>query len=232
MFNYIAHHLTDKTQRCVISFVDLYKNTAKNMSRVSLSNISNEMLYEISNKLKYIATEANIELTTCAEEIDLQRYGISHGKCIDDKLIEEIFNVQLNVGKDKNQRDECGCIASIDIGAYNTCPHGCLYCYANYNLNHVRNNYSLHNPNSPLLFGEIGLNDKISERKVSFLVFFLSTFCFSLPLSLSLSHSHSLPLLHFFYPFSVVFCWTNSLFFFCSIFILFLLLSYSLISIS
>lgn len=68
--------------------------------------------------------------------------------------------------KDKFQREEYGCIASIDIGAYYTCMHDCIYCYANYDSNIVRINYSSLNPNSPILFGEIGPKDKSVERKV------------------------------------------------------------------
>jgi len=165
-FNNIARELSGSTKRCVISFVDLYKKAVGNMSSINLSKNANSEIIEISKTLSNISSNYDIELTSCAEEIDLKKYGIAHGKCIDDKLIYEIFGTHLNIKKDKNQREQCGCIASIDIGAYNTCPHGCLYCYANYNMNQVRINYATHDPKSALLFGKIEEKDKITDRKV------------------------------------------------------------------
>ena len=46
------------------------------------------------------------------------------------------------------------------------CRNGCLYCYANYSHNTVMRNTQIHNPTSPLLFGEVGSDDVIKERKV------------------------------------------------------------------
>lgn len=165
-FSRIAQNLAGLTKKCVISFVDYYKKTAKNMSNINYSGISDEDIFELSGQLANIARRHGIMLASCAEEIDLEKQGIVHGKCIDDKLIEEISGYSLDIGKDKNQREECGCMASIDIGAYNTCPHGCLYCYANYDLNMVRRNYALHDKNSDLIYGIVSDRDKISERKV------------------------------------------------------------------
>ena len=101
------------------------------------------------------------------EKIDLSDYGIEHAHCIDADLMEKLTNYQYCLNKDKNQRKECGCVESIDIGAYNTCKNGCKYCYANYNRQCVINNCAQQENNSELLCSKINKTlDKISERRV------------------------------------------------------------------
>ena len=139
-FNEIANSLKEYTERAVISFVDMYAKTKRNMKSLSIKELSD------------------------AEAIDLSSDGIEHGCCIDKSLIEEIIGTKLKCGKDKNQREICGCVESIDIGAYNTCKNGCRYCYANYDGYAVGENIKLYNPDSLLLCSEMKPADKIYTK--------------------------------------------------------------------
>jgi hypothetical protein len=147
--------------------LDLYKKCERNLKNVGIIEIDNERKHDIAKSLYDIAKAYNIVIETCSEDIDLSDIGIEQGKCIDDNLISTITGKDVEINKDKNQRQACGCMASIDIGEYNTCKHGCLYCYANYSKKSVLNNIGKHNPESPLLVGELKDTDKITLRKVS-----------------------------------------------------------------
>lgn len=165
-FEKLAKILHPYTKKCTFSFIDMYRNTEKNVKGLALQPFPIEQQIYIAKNLADIAHSYGLQIDTCAEGIDLEQYGIQHARCIDDRLLSELIGCPLKVGKDKNQRLECGCIESIDIGTYNTCRNGCLYCYANYSQKSVQTNSQKHNPNSPLLFGEVGDDDKITERKM------------------------------------------------------------------
>jgi len=166
-FSELARGLSGYTERCVISFLDLYKKTVRNMKPLGKAVMSEEVMLRMVESLASIATENGLDLETCSEKIDLMTpFGIRHGRCIDGDLISRIIGRGLNVKKDPHQRPECGCATSVDIGAYNTCPHGCLYCYANFNKRKVEEQIRLHMPNSPLLMGEPGPDDTITIRKI------------------------------------------------------------------
>lgn len=166
-FKVLAAKLGDYTEKCTISFLDFYRNTARNMQPLKIQHETREQQFEIMQRFSDIAEEYGFSIDTCAEAIEFDKLGISHAHCIDRERFERIGKCKLAVGKDPNQRTECGCIASIDIGTYNTCKNGCLYCYANHSHKTVMNNAQIHNPASPLLFGEIGMEDVIKERKVT-----------------------------------------------------------------
>lgn len=165
-FRIMASKLSEYTEKCTVSFLDLYKNTARNVKPLEIQDIPTSQQLELMQQFAEIAKEHGIYIDTCAEAIELDDLSISHACCIDKARFERLGGCKLSVGKDPNQRAECGCIASIDIGAYNTCKNGCLYCYANFSSEAVGKNAAKHNPNSPLLFGELESNDTVVERKV------------------------------------------------------------------
>jgi DNA repair photolyase len=166
-FRKIAKELHNFTRKVTISFIDEdYRGVKRNIKELILQSLSIEAQTKLGEALASIAHDYGLSVDTCAEKIDLQQFGIEHARCIDDKLFEKLLSRNLNVGKDKNQRLECACIASVDIGMYNTCRNGCRYCYANYSQNSVAKNFAEHNPLSPLISGEVGKDDKISDRIV------------------------------------------------------------------
>lgn len=165
-FEYLAEKIHKFTNKCVISFIDLYVKTKRNVKDLNLMPITTEDMREIALNLASIVNKYGITIETCCEQIELGDLGIRHGKCIDDKLISEIIGVNLSVENDKNQRQNCGCVKSIDIGAYNTCEHGCLYCYANFSRNTVINNVKKHDSQSPMLIGNLRKDDKVYIREM------------------------------------------------------------------
>lgn len=165
-FSRIAEALNGYTEKCVISFVDMYSKIKKNMERVRSYALDVESLRNFAKTLSEIAKHNGIELASCAETINLEDCGIVHNSCIDKELIEQIIGCKLQADKDKNQREECGCVESVEIGTYNTCGNGCAYCYANYSAKSVNANSAKYDPKSPLLCGQVEEGDKISIRKV------------------------------------------------------------------
>lgn len=165
-FYYISERLRGYSNECVFSFIDLYDKVKANTRGMSISECLPEETEQIASALSSIAKDNGLRIRTCAESIDLQKYGIEHGSCIDPGLIAIITGWNMAAKKDPNQRQECGCLESIDIGQYNTCRHGCIYCYANFNRQTVETLSRRHNPDSPFLIGNEETQDKITDRKM------------------------------------------------------------------
>ncbi len=165
-FEILASKLHKFTDKCTVSFIDYYPKTERNMKQLQIASITMQQKLELMEKISSIADNYDLQIDTCAEEIDVHKFGFTHSHCIDKELLEKIIGCTLDVKKDKNQRIECGCFESIDIGMYNTCKNGCLYCYANYNSEIAQNQYTKHINTSPLLCGEIEEIDEIKERVV------------------------------------------------------------------
>lgn len=181
----IGNQLNNYTNKLVFSFADIsiYKKVEKNLKKGNIDYIEfvPETMIEFANGLNKLNKNWNLELATCAEKFDLNQYGIVHNKCIDDNLMIKLFrhdkalmkflgvvfieptlfdqseiNEDTKKLKDKGQREACGCIMSKDIGEYNTCPHDCVYCYANTSKEIANKNYRSHtaSPNADTITGK------------------------------------------------------------------------------
>ncbi len=154
-FEMLCNELKGHTKHCKISFViESYRGCSKKVWAPNLAQ-KNEILLAFSN----IAKENNVQIEACAESGDWSKYGIATSKCIDREIFEQLLSEKY---KDQNiivtrknnkldgQRKYCGCMPAIDIGRYDTCKHGCNYCYARKNT--PKNMYDI-------------LNGEIYERK-------------------------------------------------------------------
>lgn len=152
-FSRLAEKLGSSTCKCIISFITMYNKSKRNLQGTGVRSVTEDEKLIISQKLKRMSDQYGIILETCAEPVDLGSVGISAASCIDIKLIEHLAGKKLNIPKDKNQRENCGCTKSTDIGAYNTCMHQCLYCYANQSHSRVEANFHNHHVKSPYQIG-------------------------------------------------------------------------------
>lgn len=139
----IAADLDGYTRRLTISFMDFYSKAVRRLSRFAPGLVFKDIalpehrpeLLEFARRIKDVADRHGFSVATCSEAVDLLEAGIPHGACIDGALIRslvagDIATAAPGLRKDKGQRPECLCAKSVDIGTYNTCRHGCAYCYA------------------------------------------------------------------------------------------------------
>jgi len=152
-FEEIFRQVRDYTDTCVISFVDLYQKTKNNTKDLGIRELKAEEKEQLAEAFSRIVRGSGVTIRTCAEGIDLKRYGIEPNSCIDRVRIENLIGYELTVNRD-GQRKDCQCIECADIGEYDTCLHDCKYCYANLNNEKAKQAYCRHDPTSPLLIGD------------------------------------------------------------------------------
>lgn len=168
----IGNQLSQHTVKLVFSFADIgiYRKVQSNLNKgnINYSEFDDISMNQFAKGLKELNQKWKFEISTCAEKIELGKYGINHNRCIDDDLMkhlfykdsklmeflgyelkkadlfetkEELIPIKKRNLKDKGQRELCGCIFCKDVGEYNTCLHLCEYCYANTSKKVVLDNY-------------------------------------------------------------------------------------------
>lgn len=154
-FGNMCRALHAYTKRCIVNFIKPYRHISSSVCAMNESDI----VY-IARSFARIAKEYNLPLFDCAGRHQLAHAGLQAGSCINREKIEKITGWRIKAEKDTGQPKVCSCIESVDIGVYDTCSHGCLYCYAVTNERAVQYQREAHCPESPLLIGNL-LGDEI-----------------------------------------------------------------------
>lgn len=160
-FERMAGVLSPHIDRCIFSFVEMYKKLETNMPE--LIPLTEEDKDALAHGLGTAASRSGISIQTCGTNGDFTKYGIHASGCMTLDILGKANGLVFKNLKHKGLRQGCHCIESRDIGAYDTCLNGCKYCYANTKPQRARENYKLHDPASPLLLGRVKPEDTIIQ---------------------------------------------------------------------
>ncbi len=167
-FAQMADALKDHTEKCMLGFIDHYRHIRSVVSSFNINPLKMEEIKEIADSFKLTMKEyPQMHLESCTVKVDLRHIGIPSALCVDKGLVERLTGYPIIAKKDKNQRHICNCVQSIDIGTYESCLNGCIYCYAiKGNYNTAEFNSGKHDKNSPMLIGHPAADDVIKDREV------------------------------------------------------------------
>lgn len=165
-FRRLCEALSGYTDTCNTSFLHMYAKTKRNTAALGLHPGNADQQLELLAKWDKISKDNGIQLQLCATPEIRETSGLMAATCVDAERLSKIGGVELACKKDPNQREDCNCAPSIDIGEYDSCVHGCAYCYANASRRGAERGLARHNPTSPILLGEVGREEVVSERRM------------------------------------------------------------------
>jgi len=121
------------------------RNVEKLPESVRPGDPPNEEKIGLALRLADIAEQYGITMYTCMEDFAVTGL-IKRGSCVDKDILDLLWPEKQRKMKISSNRGKCGCYDSRDIGAYDTCPHGCVYCYAVLNRPLALKRYHEHDP--------------------------------------------------------------------------------------
>jgi hypothetical protein len=154
-FEQLASRLEGATDEVVISFAQIYAKSRRNLDAAarrhgfSWSDPAEEEKRALAAELAGIARRHGMRLAVCSQPEYLAP-GAEEARCVDAGRLARISGEPLQA-RVKGNRPGCACHESRDIGEYDTCPHGCLYCYAMRHRRVALARYRAHDPASPSL---------------------------------------------------------------------------------
>ncbi|WP_373819787.1 DUF1848 domain-containing protein [Glaesserella sp.] len=160
-FEQMAQAITPYVDRCIFSFVEMYKKLTVNMPEIIL--LTEDDKQRLTQGFGETAQRYGLYLQTCATAGDFSAYGIHASGCMTLDVLGQANSVDFKHLKHNGSRQHCGCIETRDIGAYDSCPTGCKYCYANQSSDKAHEMYKWHDPNSPLLLGHLTDKDVVTQ---------------------------------------------------------------------
>ncbi len=160
-FSWMTERLAGHVDRCIFSFVEMYKKLERNMPElIALTPEDKDVL---ARHFGRVAAEHGMTIQTCGNNGSWAQYGIAASGCTTLAILGAANGVRFRTLKHKGIRTGCGCFESRDVGAYDSCPNGCRYCYANQNAAKAVENWRTHDPASPILLGAIGEDDEVTQ---------------------------------------------------------------------
>ena len=167
-FDTLCNILADYTEKAVVSIVDIYPNKNQNiLNQHGFRVMDAQEKYDLFQNLADSAiAKHGLTLATCAEDIpEISKLGIIKNRCVDPDLISRLAGKPFNTPKSNYaNRSNCGCCENIDIGTYDTCTHGCIYCYACKDKTVIKNRIANYDPKSDILCDKIEPGAKIHDR--------------------------------------------------------------------
>ncbi len=130
----LAAQLAGVADECVTSFVDLYRKTERNLlpaaqhAGAGLLEADADRDTELLRAMKECVAGHGLTLSSCCQAQGLDA-GLAQARCVDPARLGRLLQREVRLPR-RPSRPGCGCHASVDIGAYDTCPRGCVYCYA------------------------------------------------------------------------------------------------------